>query len=288
MAIQNLPLVAALKRTNLPPLGEFPRIVQVVDSREKSPTVKCLTFRDKLASQAEPGQYVMVWIPGVDEVPMSLTLMNSAQGVASIAVKQVGEATKALHSLKPGASIGLRGPFGNPYSVRGGGEVAVVGGGTGISPLIPLLSSLKERGCQLTVILGAETWRELVFKEEILSSLGGEGRLLTVTVDGTEGFRGFAPELLERIGGQGAVDYIYTCGPELMIRKVVDWALRQGVGVEAGLERYFKCGVGICGSCMLDGYRVCRDGPVFGAGVLRSLKELGIFRRDSTGRKIPL
>ena len=112
------------------------RIVKVRDVKKESPTVKTLTFHDKLCAKAEPGQFVMVWIPGVDEVPMSLSTMRS-DGRCSITAAEVGEATKALHQRKLGENFGIRGPYGNSFALTNG-NVMIVGGGTGLAPLLPL------------------------------------------------------------------------------------------------------------------------------------------------------
>jgi len=83
-------------------------------------------------------------------------------------------------------------------------------------------------------------------------------------------------------------DQILTCGPEAMMRAVVELGSRHGIGVQACLERYMKCGIGLCGQCCIDGHRVCTDGPVFDGETLRKIKEFGKFRRDPSGRRVPI
>jgi dihydroorotate dehydrogenase electron transfer subunit len=82
---------------------------------------------------------------------------------------------------------------------------------------------------------------------------------------------------------------IYTCGPEKMMRKVFDQAEKRGIPFEASLERLMRCAIGLCGSCVIGKYRVCRDGPVFNAKQIRELKkEFGVSKRDFNGKRISL
>ena len=133
------------ERSSVPPSFESVnrmRIIEIVGSQKENPTVKTFTFVDKLCGKAEPGQFVMVWIPGVDEIPMSLSAI-SVEGRSSITVNGVGEASRALNQKEKGDQIGIRGPFGNGF-VPAGGNVMVVGGGTGLSPLMPLTEKLAK------------------------------------------------------------------------------------------------------------------------------------------------
>jgi dihydroorotate dehydrogenase electron transfer subunit len=99
--------------------------VKVLEVKRESPTVKTFTFHDKFCAKAEPGQFLMIWIPGVDEVPMSLSTMRS-DGHCSITVAEVGEATKALHQRKSGDALGIRGPCGNSFSLVNGNVMIVL------------------------------------------------------------------------------------------------------------------------------------------------------------------
>jgi len=111
------------------------RTTSILNIKTESPTVKTFTFKDKLCAKATPGQFLMLWIPGVDEIPLSIFDVNEKEGTVSVAVKRVGEATKTLHSKKVGEIIGVRGPFGNSFSL-GHSRILIVGGGIGIAPLL--------------------------------------------------------------------------------------------------------------------------------------------------------
>ncbi|MGC8940268.1 MAG: dihydroorotate dehydrogenase electron transfer subunit [Candidatus Bathyarchaeia archaeon] len=260
------------------------RVTQILKVEEISPTVKKFTFKDRLCAKAMPGQFLMLWIPGVDEIPFSI--LDAEGKKVSIAVKKVGEATEALHAMKAGEKIGVRGPFGNSFTIKHC-KILMIGGGTGIAPLLFLAKRLAGKAEKLVLITGAKTRGELLFLNE-LKKVFGEN-LIATTEDGSFGIKGLATEPLEAVLAKEKFDFIYTCGPEQMMRKVLDLAEKNEIALEASLERIMRCAIGICGSCVLGNYRVCRDGPVFSFNQLRSVKsEFGFLKRDFCGRKVPL
>ena len=263
------------------------RATRIVAVETISPTVKTFTFQDKLCAKAQPGQFLMLWIPGVDEIPLSVLDADPEKAVVSVAVKRVGEATKALHDMKAGDVIGVRGPFGNSFTLKAG-RILMVGGGVGIAPLSFLAKKLASKASKITVIIGAKTKSELIFMEE-LKRLCGEENVLATTEDGSYGVKGLASNHAEMVMAKENFDIVYTCGPEPMTRKIFDIAEEKGVWAEASLERLMRCAVGICGSCTLGGYRVCRDGPVFNINQLKRVKdEFGVWKRDFNGKRIPV
>ncbi|MDN7025738.1 dihydroorotate dehydrogenase electron transfer subunit [Methanoculleus sp. FWC-SCC1] len=251
---------------------QMPMGARITRITEESPSIRTFTF--DLAIPFTPGQFVMVWVPGVDEVPMALSAENA------ITVQRVGEATAALFNLAVGDQIGIRGPFGNGFAVTG--RTLAVGGGVGVAPLYPLAAA----GSVEIFLLGARTAADLLFADR----LGEACTLVTATDDGSAGHHGFVTHLLERVDPVD-FDHICVCGPEGMMRAVLSILDREGCAERGqfALHRYMKCGIGICGSCCIDpdGLRVCRDGPVFtGDRLLAS--ELGRYTRDASGRRKPL
>jgi dihydroorotate dehydrogenase electron transfer subunit len=262
------------------------RITRILEIKTESPTVKTFTFKDKTCTKAKPGQFLMLWIPSVDEIPLSI-LDADEEGNVSVAVKRVGEATQALHNKKVGDLIGLRGPFGNSFTLKEG-KILMIGGGIGIAPLWFLAKKLAPKTSELTFIIGAKTKEELLFMEKI-KKFCKEENLLATTDDGSYGVKGLASELSESILTKEKYDAVYACGPEQMIRKVFETAGKTGISMEASLERLMRCAIGLCGSCVIGKYRVCKDGPVFNSYQLREVKaELGISKRDFSGKRIPL
>jgi dihydroorotate dehydrogenase electron transfer subunit len=254
------------------------KVVRIERVVQETPDITTLYFPD--VGEARPGQYLMVWLPGVDEIPMSLSTIGDP---SSISVRVVGDATRALSKLSKGDRIGIRGPFGNGYTVKGR-HPFLVGGGSGIASLAPLAEELAAKGAEPTFLIGARSKDQLPFKER-LSKLGL--RLVVSTDDGSEGFHGYASNYAGELMAKGGFDQVYICGPELMAAKIWADADRLGLPVEASLERLCKCAVGLCGSCAIGPYRVCSDGPVFDSAKLRGVAaDFGKRRMDASGRMI--
>jgi len=261
--------------------------VKIENIEQEVPNVKSFSFEDKLCSKAKPGQFTMVWIPDVDEVPMSLSSISPH--ACSLSVKKVGEATKALHQRKIGDCIGIRGPFGNGFRMVKG-KIMVVGGGTGMASLMPLVESLVKENVKVVFLLGAKTKNDLLFRDKIevvLSKI--KGRFEVTTEDGGCGYKGVVTDFAEKCLAKEKFDMIYTCGPEPMMHKMFLLAQQFHTPLQASLERLMRCAIGICGSCVVGKFRVCQDGPVFSHKQLREIKEeFGCFKRDFTGRKVNL
>jgi len=264
-----------------------PRIVEVQEVERECPTVKTFSFHDKSCRKAKPGQFVMVWVPGVDEIPLSLSTTRP-DGYSSVTVAEVGEATKALHRRERGDLLGLRGPYGNGFAPAGGSAL-IVGGGTGLAPLVPLAEELIRLPTKITFLLGAKTRDELLFLGRIGAILSNRAsaRVIAATEDGSHGLKGLATDLARQELVKGKFDMIYTCGPEPMMREMFLLAGRYNAPLQASLERLMRCAIGLCGSCVIGRFRVCRDGPVFTMEQLRDVGgEFGKFRRDLSGRKV--
>jgi dihydroorotate dehydrogenase electron transfer subunit len=261
------------------------RTTRILSVKAESPTVKTFTVKDKLCARAKPGQFLMLWIPRVDEIPLSI--LSAGDGEVSVAVKAVGEATQALHGLGSGDIIGVRGPFGNSFT-ENQGRILMVGGGTGTAPLLFLAKKLAAKAERLSFVMGAKTRSELLFSDK-LDALCTEQSIIATTEDGSYGLECLATEPLAEFLNREKFDMVYTCGPEVMVRRVFELAEQRGIALEASLERLMRCGIGLCGSCVIGKYRVCRDGPVFGAAQLGEVRdELGVSKLGFDGMRIPL
>lgn len=250
----------------------LPAGVRVTGIVRDTPTVSTVWFDHTFSFN--PGQFVMVWVPGVDEIPMALS------SPSSVTVQNVGDATSALLSTPPGGMIGVRGPFGNGFALKD--NTLAIGGGVGVAPLLPLART----GVVSTFILGARTSGELLFRE----TLGQLSDLVIMTDDGTAGRKGFAVQGMDELD-LGNYSQVCVCGPEKMMASVL-LRLREDGLEERGkfsLHRYMKCGCGVCGSCCIDpsGLTVCRDGPVF-SGEFLTGSEFGQYSRDGSGRRRPV
>ena len=264
------------------------RITEIVETKKENPDVKTVTFVDKLCGKAEQGQFVMVWIPGVDEIPMSLSAINP-EGLTSITVHGVGEASTALNKKEEGDQIGVRGPFGNGF-VPADGNVMVVGGGTGLAPLMPLTEKLVNVADKITLLCGAQCQDNLLFLDRANNILSKQDSETVVTTDdGSYGIKCMVTEQVKQKLQQENFDMIYTCGPEQMMYSMFLLAEQHDVHLQASLERIMRCAIGLCGSCQIGKLRVCKDGPVLTSEQLRSVKDdFGRFRLDYTGKRIKL
>ncbi len=255
-------------------------MVGILGVMEENPTVKTFTLGKRV--DARPGQFCMLWIPGVGEKPFGFSRMD---GDIQIMVRSVGPFTEKMFTLKQGDLVGFRGPYGEGHFRLEGKNICVVAGGVGIAPLLPVVEWALSEGKKVTVIHGAKTSDELVPLEE---RLGSEVSLHLSTDDGSCGSKGNTCDILQDLVDSG-VDQICSCGPEVMMKKVMDIALKRDIFCQLTLERYIKCGIGVCGHCSIDGtgLMVCRDGPVFDAGQL-SNSEFGRYRRDKAGSVVDL
>lgn len=251
------------------------RIVEIEEVRDESKSIRTLIFKDEASSKAEAGQFLMIWLPSIGEIPMSV--MINDEGYAAVSVKGVGEASKALYAKERGDLIGIRGPYGNGFSIREG-DLLLIGGGIG---LVPLLRLCKNLNANITFIIGSRTKDEVIF-EDLARSLSN--RVIVTTNDGSYGIKGVVTDPLEDLLVNERFDMIYTCGPELMMKKVLELAKRYKVETEACLERIMKCGIGLCSSCCLGPYILCRDGPVLKGSNLLNIEEFGRYYRDKSGR----
>ncbi len=238
------------------------------------------TYRFRADFGGDAGQFVMVWIPRHDELPMALSYLGPVKGIT---VHAYGDSTRALAEFHPGDRIGVRGPYGNTFRLEGQ-KVLAVAGGTGMASIVAAIEAFAQQGAEMTTAVGARTAEELLFVDRASAS----GEVHVSTDDGTRGFHGFVPVLAARLLEKHAFDQILTCGPERMMKLVVDDARRRGIKVQASLERYMKCGIGICDACAFDDRLICVDGPVFTDAQLANSRDFGAFRRTKDGRRVAL
>lgn len=258
-----------------------PRMVRVAEVRDEAKDVRSIMFEDELLSKAEPGQFAMVWVPGAEEIPMSLSYMHD--GLAGMTVRKVGRGSEALYGEKEGGLIGVRGPYGRGFEIVRG-KALLVGGGTGLAPLLPLAEHLLKL-VRLKLVAGAKSAEDMVFFDRARRLLGED--TIFVTEDGSVGEKGLAGDVACRLIDE--FDVVYTCGPEQMMRKVYEVAKERGLKFQASLERFMRCGLGLCGSCAIGRYLVCKDGPVFDEEMLKEVEgEFGLYFRDRCGRRLPI
>ncbi len=254
-------------------------VVRVSQRVQETPST--VTLRFPFDAKAAPGQFVMLWIPGDDELPMSLSYTEGdSKGVT---VKAMGDTSRRIQSVRVGDPVGIRGPYGTRFDVAAR-NILIVGGGSGAAVLAPAADRARAGRASVTVALGATTRHELLFADRF-RAMGA--RVEVATDDGSEGERGFVTGVASRLLGAGAFDAVWTCGPEVMMRKVIDAAAVRRVPVACAVERHMKCALGMCDACALGPFHVCTDGPVFDAGRLVDVPDFGRYHRDPSGRRVP-
>jgi dihydroorotate dehydrogenase electron transfer subunit len=261
--------------------------------------VKTLVFNMKFSKNKnyvipKPGQFVMVWVPGIDEVPMSLSGCDQ-DGNWSITIKNVGECTNAMFNLKIGDFIGVRGPLGNHFKLINQSlkKNFLIGGGIGMAPLKFLSNEFTKMKIEHTIIEGVKNEDELMFKDFFQESTAKSSEIHYCTNDGSYGIKGVASDIFKEMINKYKEEsfsnlVVYSCGPEKMLYELFQICQDFKIEFFASLERIMRCGCGLCGLCALDplGLLVCKDGPIFNSEILKEVQDFGKYKRDFTGRKI--
>ena len=245
----------------------LPQVAGVASVTDESARVRTLVLDLRL--EAAPGQFVMAWLPGLDEKPFSLVGADPV----TLTIARVGPFSTAIHALAPRDRLWIRGPLGQPFTLphtqRPDSPLApsllLIGGGYGVAPLYFLAERALAAGWGATMVIGAQTAADIVFAGRF-AALGVH--LEITTDDGSLGLQGMATDaaarLLDDARRQGVAPYqaLYACGPEPMLDAVERLARARGMPAQLSYERYMRCGFGVCGSCTRRGWLVCRDGPV--------------------------
>lgn len=262
----------------------IPTLHRLKELRTETEVVLTFKFQSpEIAKESEPGQFVMVWNPGVDEIPISIAAATPT-GEIEIAIADVGDCSHRLHQKHVGDLIGLRGPYGNGFRITGE-RICMVAGGYGAAPLRYAAKQAHESGIDVVVLTGAKSSAELLYIHDF-ERLDCDVRI--ATEDGSEGHKGLVTALLEEILAAGErFEQVFTCGPELMLARVCAITNRARIPTQVSVERIVKCGCGACGSCDIGGFRVCKDGPVFDAETLKHT-EFGIWKREKSGKRSPI
>lgn len=258
-------------------MNEFMTTWPILRIVEHNPALKSFYF--EATSEVLPGQFVMLWLPGLDEKPFSVSDVD--QGLMEITVKAVGPFTQALMGLAEGSRVGIRGPFGTPFIPVE--NALLVGGGCGVAPVRHLSRVMTRKGLPHRLLLGTRNGTELMFREEYLAS-----DAIIVTDDGSLGDKELIPYRVETLVEALRPSTLCASGPEVVLLLLRDLARKRGLPVQLSFERYMKCGIGICGQCCLDGngLRICVEGPVLTHEQIDTATDLGLPHRGATGCRV--
>ncbi|MFA5829298.1 MAG: dihydroorotate dehydrogenase electron transfer subunit [Candidatus Gracilibacteria bacterium] len=271
---------------------DIPKAIPIKKIITETPFVKTFVFEHALNSK--PGQFVNLWIPRVDEKPMSIAFDNGKE--FWVTMFAVGNFSKKMHTLKVGDLVGVRGPYGTHFTGPGGGafkkgqHLVMMGGGYGAAPLYNLTVAAVKAGCKVDFVIGARSKEHLLYIDRIKKLKNV--KLFIATDDGSVGLKGYNTMILERLikehkAKKGSrISCVYTCGPEVMMKRISDMCFAAKIPAQVSIERYMKCGFGVCGQCCVDptGERMCKSGPVVNNAKARKITEFGKYHRDLVGK----
>lgn len=257
-------------------VNQTPVMLRVAKKKVENKNFATLFFNHDLLFK--PGQFIMLWIPGVDEKPYTISFHSKTR--FGITIEAKGIFSQKAIELNRGDLIGIRGPFGNGFEIKKDYDIAVVAGGCGMASLAVLVTKLDKN---ITFIHGARS------KEYILYPDRFDTERLFCTDDGSFGHKGLVTDILEeQILSGRHFDMVYACGPEIMMYNVFKICEKHNIPCQVSLERYMRCGFGVCGACVCGRQVVCKDGPVFGSKALRDMKDFNTKALLKSGKDVDL
>ncbi|MEP7355693.1 MAG: FAD/NAD(P)-binding protein [Anaerolineales bacterium] len=273
IAIQ--PSTAGLQSAN--PMLPFPAVIAHIQPEAAGVATYTLELEDparRAAYRFRPGQFNMLYLPGIGEVAISMSSDSEEPRTLLHTIRVAGNVTQAIARLNVGGVVGLRGPFGSAWPVEQarGGDVIFVSGGIGLAPLRPAIYSVIRHRAdygKVTLLVGARTPADLLYPDEYERWRQHDIEVL-VTVDRADekwsGRVGVVPMLFYTLRPDPRRTTLFSCGPEIMMRFVVYEALARRIAKErifVSLERNMKCAIGFCGHCQFGPTFLCKEGPVY-------------------------
>jgi len=221
------------------------------------------------------GQFNMLYVFGVGEIPISLSSDPGAAGTIKHTIRAVGTVTNALARLKRGDVLGIRGPYGTswPLEEAAGSDVLIVTGGIGLAPLRPVLYQLfsqRKKYGKITMLYGVKTSKDILYRRELERWVKRFNIDVKVTIDKASedwnGNVGVVTTLIPQTPLDPSRTIAMICGPEVMMRFTITELQKYGIGYASifiSMERNMKCGIGLCGHCQCGPIFMCKDGPIF-------------------------
>lgn len=261
--------------SSLHPATHEMRTYPLLRAVRHTPLVRSLVFPSPFPS-FRPGRFLMLWLPGHGEKPFSVSAFSAEE--TEITFKAVGPFTRALLAVPPGTRLGLRGPFGNGFTPIPG--ALLVAGGIGIPPIRHLAAVLDDAGHPFRAVVAAATAADLLFRGDF-----DRWGAAYATEDGSLGYRGYPLAPAEDAIRRDPPSVLCACGPAPMLLALRGLARRHSIPLQLSFERYMKCGIGLCGSCAVDGSGIClcREGPVLDDAALDRATDLHLPPRSPDG-----
>jgi len=258
--------------------GMVPRLFEIRDlsweTGDGSVFSWTLESRDTGPFSFKPGQFNMLYTYGVGEVAISIS-GDSESGELVHTIRAVGSVTNAMQQLKPGYTVGLRGPFGNEWPVEKahGKDLLIIAGGVGLAPLRPIVYYALQhldRFNRVNLLYGTRTPLDILYRDELEVWQHKKKIYVAITVDRApatwRGDVGVVTNLIAKAEFDPQNTIAMICGPEVMMTFSEMALLKAGLGkdqIYLSIERNMKCAIGQCGHCQWGPYFICKDGPVF-------------------------
>ncbi len=247
-------------------MNDLPRTVKVTNRTVHNNDNITLHLGEKI--NFSPGQFLMIWLPGINEKPYSIA-GHDRNGIL-ITVRRRGSFSSRLADLNTGDLVGIRGPYGKAFQLIE--NSCLVAGGIGLACLAPIADFFPE----IPILYGEDNAQSRIYQTRFPDAA-------FYTVDGSAGKKGVPTDELEPTIRERGCDMVYCCGPEPMLTKAIDICNSVGVACQVSIERYMKCGQGICGQCACGPIRVCIEGTVFDGHDLLENPDFGTRKLDAAG-----
>lgn len=264
----------------MPTNSYLPKPARIVSRTQENGTIFTLRLRfvdacDQEAYSFVPGQFNMLYLFGIGEIPISIVSDPHDTDVIDHTIRAVGRVTEGFAKLKPGDVIGIRGPYGRgwPLSRATMKDVIVLTGGLGCAPVVSVIHYVRKRRPQfgrLVVMQGVKHSDDLIWREqyEQWASEDNTQVLLACDTGGETGpwHKGLVTKLIDHAQFDAKNCTVMMCGPDIMMRGGATALVQHNVDEEniwLSTERNMQCGIGLCGHCQMGPYFSCKDGPVF-------------------------
>jgi len=259
---------------------------EVLDVVSESPSIKTFVLRPKTPIPFKTGQFIEMTVPGVGEAPFTPSSSPEIAEQMDVTIMKAGKVTSLIHELEPGATVGLRGPYGKGYPLDefAGKDILILGGGVGLAPLRSLLYALYAdpgRFKRVVLCYGSKTPEDVIYKKQVDEWRGMSQVELHQSADKAgDGWKhsvGVVTVLLDDVKIDPAKSVGIVCGPPIMMKfgtlKLIDLGFGDSQ-IYLSMEKNMSCGVGKCGHCRLGPYYVCKDGPVFTYDQLKGIDKI--------------
>jgi len=268
----------------------LPQYIAIKSIKKESSNIITLFFEYKeIINIIKPGQFFLIYVfnylaeDKTEWIPISISHIDIINNIIGISVKKRGETTTALYNHIINDKIGLLGPFGNGINVKNlfnYNNILFICGGIGIAPILPLFNILQNN----TILYCMKTVKDLCFINQINKTTNYLYTFIDTEIKKEKDSMLNIAE--EKISSKN-YNLVITIGPELMMKKILDLCNKYSIDILASVERYMKCGRGICGQCVINDKCVCTDGPVFNKLELNKLTDLGKYYTSTCGERKP-